>query len=238
MGVGYIQFDQGWEQSLHWRSAIKLLDFVLPFQVVYVACDDVLARRFRTYQRQDLSRRNTSGRQSANAFFYVVGHLAVRRMRSLTSQRRVVVLSAFHTQRLTPNSMEEKGSQSGPNSKGAGVFPLLRHGDHRMYQICRSAAIGRPSCNWTAWWWRYRDERRHAVCTQPSRHRHRRKWPREGGSWHGGTRNGGESERRRRRWWELKGGDEIRGGEGGRNKSVGWEDQPPFLIIYNINLNI
>jgi len=57
------------------------------------------------YQRQDLSRRNTIGGQSANAFFYVVGHLAVRRMRSLTSQRQVVVLSAFHTQRLAPDSI-------------------------------------------------------------------------------------------------------------------------------------
>ncbi len=85
MGVGYIQFDQGREQSLHWRSAIKLLDSVLPLQVVYVARDDVLARRFQTYQRQDLNRRNTSDGQNANAFFYIVGHLAVRRMRSLTS---------------------------------------------------------------------------------------------------------------------------------------------------------
>jgi hypothetical protein len=46
MGVGYIQFDQGREQSLHWRLAIKLLDFVLPLQVVYVTRDDVLARGF------------------------------------------------------------------------------------------------------------------------------------------------------------------------------------------------
>ncbi len=119
--------------------------------------------------------------------------------------------------RLDYNDLaEERGSRSGPNSKGASVFPLLGHGDHRVYQTCRSVAIGRPSCNRTAWWWRYRDERWHAVCMQPSRHRHRRKWPREGGSWRGDTRNGGESERRRRRWWELKGGDEIRGGEGGR----------------------
>jgi hypothetical protein len=85
MGVGYIQFDQGREQSLHWRSAIKLLNFVLPLQVVYVARNDVFARGLRTYQRQDLSRRNTNGGQSANTFFYVVGHLAMRRMRSLTS---------------------------------------------------------------------------------------------------------------------------------------------------------
>ncbi|CAM6021764.1 unnamed protein product [Sphagnum balticum] len=105
MGVGYIQFDQGREQSLHWRPAIKLFDSVLPLKVVYVACDDVFARGFRTYQRQDLSRRNTSSGQSANAFFYVVNHLAVRRMRSLTSQRRVVVLSAFHMQRPTPDSI-------------------------------------------------------------------------------------------------------------------------------------
>ncbi len=119
--------------------------------------------------------------------------------------------------RLDYNDLaEERGSRSGPNSKGASVFPLLGHGDHRVYQTCRSVAIGRPSCNRTAWWWRYRDERWHAVCMQPSRHRHRRKWPREGGSWRGDTRNGGELERRRRRWWELKGGDEIRGGEGGR----------------------
>jgi hypothetical protein len=61
----------------------------------------------------------------------------------------------------------------------------------RVYQTCRSAAIGRPSCNRTAWWWRYRDERQHAVCTQPSRLRHRHKWPQEEGSWRGGTRNGG-----------------------------------------------
>ncbi len=114
MGVGYIQFDQGREQSLHWRPAIKLLDSVLPLQVVYVARDNVLARGFRMYQRQDLNRRNTSGGQSANVFFYVVGHLAVRRMRSLTSQRRVVVLFAFHTQRPTPNSittaLQKKGA--------------------------------------------------------------------------------------------------------------------------------
>jgi hypothetical protein len=105
MGVGYIQFDQGREQSFHWRSAIKLFDSVLPLQVVYVVRDDVLARGFRTYQRQDPSMRNTSSGQSANAFFYVVGHLAVRRMRSLTSQRRVVVLSAFHTQRPASDSI-------------------------------------------------------------------------------------------------------------------------------------
>jgi hypothetical protein len=37
MGVGYIQFDQGREQSLYWRPAIKLLDSVLPLQVVYIA---------------------------------------------------------------------------------------------------------------------------------------------------------------------------------------------------------
>jgi hypothetical protein len=114
MGVGYIQFDQGREQSLHWRPAIKLLDSVLPLQVVYVAHDDVLARGFQMYQRQDLSRRNTSGGQSANAFFNVVGHLAVRRMRSLTSKRRVVVLSAFHTQRPVPDStmtiLQKKGA--------------------------------------------------------------------------------------------------------------------------------
>jgi hypothetical protein len=105
MGVGYIQFDQGREQSLHWCPPIKLLDFVLPLQVVYVARDDVLAQGFQMYQRQDLSRHNTSGGQSANAFFYVVGHLAVRRMHNLTSQRRVVVLSAFHTQRPAPDSI-------------------------------------------------------------------------------------------------------------------------------------
>jgi hypothetical protein len=104
-GVGYIQFYQGREQSFHWRPAIKLLDSVLPLQVVYVACDDVLARGFRTYQRQDLSMRNTSDGQSSNAFFYVVGHLAVRRMRNLTSQRRAIVFSAFHTQRPTPDSI-------------------------------------------------------------------------------------------------------------------------------------
>jgi hypothetical protein len=114
MGVGYIQFDQGREQNLHWRPAIKLLNSMLPLQVVYVACDDVLARGFRTYQRQDLSMRNTSGGQSANAFFYVVGHLAVRRMRSFTNQRRVVVLSTFHTQRPAPDSitmaLQKKGA--------------------------------------------------------------------------------------------------------------------------------
>ncbi len=104
-----------------------------------------------------------------------------------------------------------------------------------VYQTCRSAAIGRPSCNRTARWWRYRDERRPDVCTQPSRHRHRCKWPREGGSWRGGTRNGGELERWRPRWWELKGGDEIRGGEGGRSKSARWEDQPPFILLSHIN---
>jgi hypothetical protein len=116
MGVRYIQFDQGREQSLHWRPTIKLLDFVLPLQVVYVARDDVLARGFRTYQRQDLSRRNTSDEQSSNTFFYVVGHLAVRQMRSLTSQRRVVVLSAFHTQRPAPDlittALQKKGAAS------------------------------------------------------------------------------------------------------------------------------
>jgi len=114
MGVGYIQFDQGREQSLHWRPAIKLFNSVLPLQVVYIARDDVLARGFRIYQRQDLSRRNTSNGQSANAFFYIVGHLAVRRMRSLTSQWRVVVLSAFHTQRPAPDSittaLQKKGA--------------------------------------------------------------------------------------------------------------------------------
>jgi hypothetical protein len=47
---------------------------------------------------------------------------------------------------------KERGSRSGPSSKGAGVFLLLGHGDHRVYQTCRSAAIGRPSCNRTAWW--------------------------------------------------------------------------------------
>jgi len=57
------------------------------------------------YQRHDLSKRNTNGGKSANGFFYVVGHLAVRRMRNLTSQRRVVVLSTFHTQRLAPDSI-------------------------------------------------------------------------------------------------------------------------------------
>jgi hypothetical protein len=105
MGVGYIQFDQGREQRLHWHPAIKLLNSVLPLQVVYIARDDVLARGFRTYQRQDLSKCNTSGGQSANAFFYVVGHLAVRRMRSLTGQRQVVVLSTFHTQCPTLDSI-------------------------------------------------------------------------------------------------------------------------------------
>jgi len=114
MGVGYIQFDQRQKQSLHWHSAIKLLDSVLPLQVVYVARDDVLTQGFRTYQRQDLSMRNTSDGQNANAFFYIVGHLAVRRMRSLTSQRWVVVLSAFHTQRPAPDSittaLQKKGA--------------------------------------------------------------------------------------------------------------------------------
>ncbi len=47
---------------------------------------------------------------------------------------------------------EERGSRSGPSSKGANVFPLLGHGDHCVYQTCRSAAIGCPSCNRTAWW--------------------------------------------------------------------------------------
>jgi hypothetical protein len=35
---------------------------------------------------------------------------------------------------------KERGSRSGPSSKGVGVFPLLGHGNHRMYQTCRSAA--------------------------------------------------------------------------------------------------
>jgi hypothetical protein len=114
MGVGYIQFDQGREQSLHWRPAIKLHDSVLPLQAVYIVRDDVLARGFRTYQQQDLNMRNTNGGQSANAFFYVVGHLGVRRMHSLTSQWRVVVLSAFHTQRPAPDlittALQKKGA--------------------------------------------------------------------------------------------------------------------------------
>jgi hypothetical protein len=100
-----------------------------------------------------------------------------------------------------------------------------------LYQTCRSAAIGRPSSNRIAWWWRYKDERRHDVCTQPSRHRHRRKWPREGGSWRGGTRNGGESERQRQRWWELKGGDEIRGGRVGEANQQGGRISPLLLIV-------
>jgi hypothetical protein len=73
--------------------------------LILITRDDVLARGFRTYQRQDLSRRNTNGGQSANVFFYIVGHLAVRWMCSLTSQWRVVVLSAFHTQRPAPDSI-------------------------------------------------------------------------------------------------------------------------------------
>jgi hypothetical protein len=75
----------------------------MPLQVLYVARDDVLTQGFRTYQHQDQSRCNTSGGQSANAFFYVVSHLAMRRMRSLMSQRRVVVLTAFYMQRLAPD---------------------------------------------------------------------------------------------------------------------------------------
>ncbi len=58
--------------------------------------------------------RNTSDGQSANVFFYVIGHLVVRQMRNLTSQRRVVVLSAFHMQRLAPDSittaLQKKGA--------------------------------------------------------------------------------------------------------------------------------
>ncbi len=100
-----------------------LLDFVSSLQVVYVVRDDVLARGFRTYQHQDLNRRNTSGGQSANVFFYVVGHLAVRRMRSFTNQRWVVVLSAFHTQRPALDSittaLQKKGATGQDRARSA-----------------------------------------------------------------------------------------------------------------------
>jgi len=32
------------------------------------------------------------------------------------------------------------------------------------------------------------------------------------------------------------GGDEIRGGEGGRSKSAGWKDQPPYIYSTTISV--
>ncbi len=180
-------------------------------------------------ERVFLRRWSSCGETDAQPHESAVGGYALRISHATSSSR-------LNYDDLT----EERGSQSRPSSKGAGVFPLLGHGDHRVYQTCRSAAIGRPSYNRIAWWWRYRDERRHAVCMQPSRHRHCRKWPREGDSWRGGTRNGGESERRRRRWWELKGGDEIKGGRVGEANQQGGRISPPShmnMISVSLLLN-
>lgn len=82
--------------------------------------------------------------------FYVNGHLAVRRMHSLTSQWRVIVLFTFHIQRLTPNSLTTALQKKwvANHDRARKTLACLLCWTMAIIACTRLAAIGHPSCNW------------------------------------------------------------------------------------------